>query len=443
MRSRRSATLLAVAIVLSSLGGCGRPARPPAAATPPVAEPPRDDATAVVATPVTIAPAVRPPVAWTEAVGEVASGADRFALELHRTLAQAAGDLVVSPFSMHAALAMTACGARGESLGQLRAALHLPEGDRLGDAGDLATFYAAGDRPYELAVAGALWGQDGLAWEPAFVGLLADRFSAGFQEASFDDDPEGARERINAWVSEHTGARIPGLLGPGTITPLTRIVLTSAVYFKGRWAEQFDPARTTMEPFHRADGTDVVVPLMQRQGEERHFAGDGFQLLRLPYLGRDLEMLVLLPATADGLPALEARLTPEALAAWAGAAEEVEVRIHLPRFRIQAASGTSMNDPLRTLGVTDIFNPGASDLSGMTAAEKLVVSAVIHQAFVDVNEEGTEAAAATAVIANLPGPPPPRPVEFRADRPFLFMIRDAVHGTILFMGRLTSGGVGT
>lgn len=436
---------MATAIALSlPAAGCGR-----GAPVAPRSGAPRTERHAEAATSGVAAAAPRatadtaPPPVWSADLAAIAAGSDRFALELHRALAADRGNVFFSPFSIHAALAMTAAGARGETLEQLRAALHLPEGDRLGDAGDLAAFYAAGDRPYELAVAGALWGQDGLAWEPAFVGLLADRFSAGFQEASFGDDPEGARERINVWVSEHTGARIPGLLGPGTITPLTRIVLTSAVYFKGRWAEQFDPARTTMEPFHRADGTDVVVPLMQRTGEERHFAGDGFQLLRLPYVGRDLEMLVLLPATADGLPALEARLTPEALAAWAGAAEEVEVRIHLPRFRIEATSGTSMNGPLRTLGVTDIFDPGACDLSGMTAAEKLVVSAVIHQAFVDVNEEGTEAAAATAVIANLPGPPPPRPVEFRADRPFVFLIRDAVHGTILFMGRLAEPAVAT
>ena len=443
MPFRRVAALLAPAMVLVSLGGCGRPVRQPATSASSVTVPPRGDATAVVATPVTITPAVRPPVVWTEATGAVARGADHFALKLHRRLTDGAGDLVFSPFSIHAALAMTACGARGESLAQLRAALHLPEGDRLGDAGDLAAFYAAGDRPYELAVASALWGQDGVEWDPAFVTLLADRFSAGFQEAAFSEDPEAARARINAWVSGHTGDRIPGLLPPGTLSPLTRLVLANAVYFKGRWADQFDPARTTMEPFHRADGTDVVVPLMERKGRERHFAGDGFQLLRLPYLGRDLEMLVLLPAAADGLPALEARLTPETLAEWTGAAEGVEVRIRLPRFRIEATSGTRMNGPLRALGITDIFDPGACDLSGMTAAERLVVSAVIHQAFVEVNEEGTEAAAATAVISNTPSPPPPKPVEFRADRPFLFMIRDAVHGTILFMGRLTSGGVGT
>lgn len=384
--------------------------------------------------------AAGPPVAWSEETARVADGADRYALDHYRLLADGAGDLVFSPFSIHAALAMTACGARGETLAQLRSALHLPEGDRLADAGDLARFYGSGERPYDLAVASALWGQEGVAWQPDFVALLADRFSAGFQEADFTADPDGSRQRVNAWVSERTANRIPALLAAGTILPTTRIVLANAIYFKGRWAGQFDPALTTMEPFHRADAPDVTVPLMHRKGRERHLAGDGFQLLILPYVGRDLEMVVLLPSTPDGLPALEARLEPEALAEWTRTAEPVEVDIRLPRFRIERPSGTSMNGSLAALGIRDLFDLGACDLSGMTAAEKLVVAAVIHQAFVEVNEEGTEAAAATAVIGNAPAPPPPRPVEFRADRPFLFIIRDAAHGTILFMGRLTTGG---
>lgn len=381
-----------------------------------------------------------PPVAWSEGMARVADGADRYALEQYRLLADGAGDLVFSPFSIHAALAMTACGARGATLAQVRSALHLPDDDRLGDAGDLVRYYGSGDRPYDLAVASALWGQEGVAWQPDFLALLADRFSAGFREADFANDPDGGRQSVNAWVSERTSNRIPSLLAPGTITPLTRIVLANAIFFKGRWAGEFDPARTTMEPFHRADSRVVTVPLMHRKGRERHLAGEGFQLLTLPYIGGDLEMAILLPSSADGLPALETRLTPEALGEWTRTAEPVEVDIRLPRFRIEATSGTNMNGTLRTLGITDIFDPGACDLSGMTTTEKLVVSAVIHQAFVEVNEEGTEAAAATAVVGNAPGPPPPKPVEFRADRPFLFMIRDAAHGTILFMGRLASGG---
>jgi len=446
MRFHLLPLIAATALVVASSPGCGQRGARDAARDAGAAQSDSGRATGATsatgesrreAAPITGVPE---PVTWSEGTQAVADGAGRFAIAHYLRLADGADDLVFSPFSIHAALAMTACGARGATLEQLRSALHLPEADRLGDVGDLARFYASGARASELAVAGALWGQSGLAWQPDFLALLARRFSAGFQEAAFAADPDGARERVNAWVADHTRSRIPALLAPGTIDPTTRIVLASAVSFKGRWAEQFDPARTTPEPFHRADGTSVTLPLMRRKGRERHLAGDGFQLLVLPYLGRDLEMVVVLPAAPDGLAALEARLSPEALAEWTGRAEPVEVEIFLPRFRIERKAGTMMNASLGALGIRDLFDRDACDLSGMTAAEKLVVSAVVHQAFVEVNEEGTEAAAATAVIGNAPSPPPPKPLEFRADRPFLFLIRDAAHGTILFMGRLATGG---
>jgi len=425
-----------VAMALAALaGGCGRPAAvsPQSRAQRAGEHAERAAAGVTAAADPQRASATAPPPVWSEDLAAVAAGSDRFALALHRELAGEKGNLFFSPFSIHAALAMTAVGARGDSLGQLRATLHLPAGDRLAAAGDLARFYGAADRPHELAVAAALWGQKGVAWDPTFVSTLDDRFAAGFREADFAADAEGERATINAWVASQTRGRIGTLLPPGAVNDLTRLVVASAIAFKGNWATQFSPAATADEPFHRADGTDSPVPLMRRKGRERHFQGDGFQVLTLPYVGDDLEMVVVLPRERDGLAALEAVLDTDALAEWLGDAEPVEVEIRLPRFRLD--HGFDAVAALERLGVVDLFLPGRADLSGMTEAEPLSVAKVLHKAFVEVNEEGTEAAAATAVISNAPGPPPPKPVDFRANRPFLFLIRDAAHGTILFVGR--------
>lgn len=374
------------------------------------------------------------PVVWSERMQVAADGANRFAVGLHRLRAAEGGNRFCSPFSLHAALAMTAVGARGETLDQLRATLHLPDdAEGLAAVGDVARFYAAGSRSYDLAVASALWGQSGLAWNGTFVAVLRDRFGAGFRTADFAADPDGERERINAAVATATRGRIATLVPRGAITPLSRLCLTNAVFFKGAWQTTFAEEATSPQPFRRADGSTTPVPLMHRTGTEAHLAGDGFQLLALPYVGADLEMVVLLPASAEGLPALEARLDAGRIAEWRAAAEEVDVSMWLPRFRLQDRLDALAT--LRGLGVTALFVPGSADLTGMTESERLAVGAVLHEAFVEVNEDGTEAAAATAVIANAPSPPPPRRVEFRADRPFVFLIRDVRRGTILFLGR--------
>jgi serpin B len=316
------------------------------------------------------------------------------------------------------------------------AVLHLPESpDARLAAGDLGRFYSLPNRPYELAVANALWGQAGLAWESDFRSVLAERFGAGFEEVDFASAPDEARQRINAWVADRTRSRIQNLLPPGAVSELTRLCLASAIAFKGTWAEQFDAAATSPQPFRLAGRGSVEIPHMHRRGRYDHAAFDGFQLLALPYQGLDLEMVVLLPSEPDGLEAIEDRFTAESLLAWRQSAEQVDVDLWLPRFRLDFR--VEPLGALEALGMRACFAPGTADLTGMTTTERLAVARVIHQAFVAVDEEGTEAAAATAVIANAPGPPPPKPVEFRVDRPFLFLIRDARHDTILFLGRFT------
>jgi serpin B len=425
-------SLLGLLLLGLLVAGCSRP----------VPAPPRADVAAAATTTATSVPrptgnALPLPIpAWSDAMASVAAGSNRFAIDLFKRLRTDHQNLFFSPFSIFTALSMTATGARGETLDQLVKVLHLPvDGEARPAAGDLGRFYAASDRPFTLATANALWGQSGLAWDDSFRAALAERFGAGFEEADFQGRPDEERQRINAWVAARTEGRIGTLLPPGAVSELTRLCLASAIFFKGDWAEPFDVAATSPQPFRRADGVTAEVPLMHRRGRYDHARLDGGQLVAIPYRGQDLEMVVLLPEAAEGLTAIEDRLTAEALLAWRRGAERVEVDLWLPRFRLD--HGFDPVSHLEALGITDLFKVGTADLSGMTTTERLSVSRVLHKAFVIIDEEGTEAAAATAVIANAPAPPPPKPVEFRADRPFLFLIRDAHHDTILFLGRFT------
>jgi serpin B len=377
-----------------------------------------------------------PPAPWSADVQAVADANHRFAFDLYARLRAEPGNLFLSPYSVHAALAMTADGANGATRDQMTKVLHLPaDRDKGLAAGDLGRFYTRPGRPYELALANALWGQQGFPWRPEFLARLKARFGAGLGEADFAANPDAARQRINAWASDRTRGKVPAVLGPGDVTPLTRMVLANAIYFKSDWQWKFHKSATADAPFLLADGGRTTAPLMHQEAEFRYADGDGFQVLEMPYKGGDLAMVVVLPAKPDGLPAVEQRVTPEALAKWRAAGRDRPVRVWLPRFRVEA--GFSLGDVLGDLGMTAAFDPQAADFSGLVR-ERVFLARVVHRAFVDVNEEGTEAAAVTGIGGNLPAPVPPPPVDFRADRPFLFLIRDVKHGTILFLGRVVN-----
>jgi serpin B len=366
-------------------------------------------------------------------VQAVADANNRFALDLYARLRAGPGNLFFSPYSVHAALAMTADGANGATRDQMAKVLHLPaDRDKGLAAGDLARFYARPGRPYELAVANSLWGQKGFPWRPESLARLKGRFGAGLQEADFAADPESARRRINSWVSEQTRGKMTDVFGPGDVSPLTRMVLANAIYFKSDWQWKFAKAATADAPFLLADGGRVTAPLMHTEAEFRYVNVDGVQVLEMPYKGGDLAMVIVLPAKPDGLPAVEQRLTPEVLGKWLATAGSRSVEVWLPRFRVEARF--SLGETLQGLGMAAPFDPQKADFSRL-AAEGVSLARVAHKAFVDVNEEGTEAGAVTGIGGNLPGPVP---IDFRADRPFLFLIRDVKHGTILFMGRLTN-----
>jgi len=380
--------------------------------------------------------AVEPPTAPAEDVAKVAEGCNRFAFDLYARLKGAEGNLFLSPYSISTALAMTSAGARGETADQMAKVLCLPaSGEAVhGAYGALQNdLNAAGEGgAFELAVANRLWGQKGYRFLPEFLKLLEADYGAGIETLDFAKETEAARKTINAWVEKQTRDKIKDLLKPGILNEMTRLVLTNAIYFKGKWASEFDKKLTRDEDFFLTPEKKVAAPLMHQTAEFGYFDGGEFQALELPYRGDRLAMVVLLPKAKDGLAALEASLSADKVAGWVGKVRRRKVQVALPRFKTTAEF--SLKDTLVAMGMTAAFG-GDADFSGMTGAKDLFISAVVHKAFVDVNEEGTEAAAATGVVMERKSKPEPPPV-FRADHPFLFLIRDTRSGAILFLGRI-------
>jgi serpin B len=386
----------------------------------------------------------------------VASSDDAFGADLYQRL-PAAGNLVFSPSSIAIALRLVLLGARGETAAQIAAALHLGRPDQAGPElrtvltllGDLAT----GD--LTLRAPSTVWVQSGLPLEPGFTAARAAVTDAAatvaLRDADFRRDAEQARQEINQVIAEQTAGRISDLLGPGVLDASTSLVLASAVYLKAAWAHPFPAGATHGAPFHPDSGIQVTVPTMRLGARLRYVRGDGFQAVGLPYAGSRLGLLIVLPdgpagaespgadspaggqpggglpgigPDSGGLGRLLARLAPR------------QVSLALPRFRV--TSGFALRPLLAALGMPLAFSPDA-DFSGITTAQRLRIDEVAHKAYIDVNEEGTEAAAATAVIikasARFMNTEPP--VEMIVDRPFLFAITDTESGLPLFLGRVT------
>jgi len=369
----------------------------------------------------------------------VARGSNAFALDLYAKLRDAQeGNLFFSPFSVSTALAMTYAGARGETAAQMAKVLHLGlDPERLHPAfGTLVGALNAGgkSRGYELSVANALWGQKGHGFRKEFLDLLHAHYGAGLHEADFAQATEAARQTINRWVEEQTHDKIKNLLAPGILTPLTRLVLTNAIYFRGDWASQFKKAQTFDQPFTLSNGEKTRVPMMSQTADFPYGEEEGFQAIELPYKGEELAMVALLPRKPDGLGALEKSLAPDRLAAWLAKLERQEVVVAVPRFKV--TSELKLADVLAALGMRDAFALPPADLSGMTGTKDLFLNTVVHKAYVDVNETGTEAAAATGAVAAITAVRPR--VVFRADHPFLFLIRERRSGALLFLGRVVN-----
>jgi serine protease inhibitor len=410
---------------------------------------------------------------------EVVKGNQQFAWDLYRKLREQEGNLFYSPFSISTALAMTSMGAKGKTLQEMLTVLHLPEGDTThAGLGSLLAGLAASDMKkdgYEVTTANALWGQKGHLWRKEFLDSTKKHYGAGLSEVDFISATEEARKTINAWVEKQTKDKIRDLLPQGVLTNLTRLVLTNAIYFKGNWAKPFPPhwakpsqtkqvtdqqftsrgdwaalaargdwTALAVELFQLKQVTDLeftlqngkkeMVPMMRQSERFRFFANEELKVLEMLYVGDDLSMVLFLPNKKDGLPELEKQLTPENVNKWIGKLELERVEVALPKFKVESRFG--LNDVLRSLGMKLPFDDQEADFSGMNDQTELSIAAVVHKAFVEVNEEGTEAAAATSVeMTSLGGPPNPT---FIADHPFVFVIHDRKTKTVLFVGRVVN-----
>jgi len=411
-------------------------AAPPAAtraATP--AEPPATTPAMAPAPPVV---ARKPKVsAPSESVIKLTvAGNTRFALDLYGLLSAQPGNLFFSPYSISSALAMTWSGARGATADEMADTMHYQH-----SLEEVASVFAnlnetltGSNTGYELRIANRLWGQNGYEFAAEFLALARDYYGAPLATVDFAGATEAARTHINDWVAEQTNDKIENLVPPNAIDNLTRLVLTNAIYFKGSWVRQFDPAATRDAPFRLTDGGTQTAPMMYQEARFGYARHDGMQLLRLPYEGRQVSMIVLLPDAADGLPSLEASLNADQLAEWMEDLKEVDVQVYVPRFEM--SSQFSLRQALVALGIETAFDAKRADFSPMLGRRELYISAAVHKAFVEVNEEGTEAAAATAVMMGIESV---REVPvFRADHPFVFLIHDARTDSILFVGRLSN-----
>jgi serpin B len=360
-----------------------------------------------------------------------------FTTSAYRQLAGGNANLILSPFNIGTALSMALAGARGQTSDQIQSVLHLrydPTYDSALGAmlDDLNKAGNAGGN--ELHTANGLWVQKGLAIQPAFENTLANNYHAPLTQLDFMGNPEGARSQINAWTEEQTKGKIQNLFPAGSLNAQTRLVLTSAIYFYGKWQEPFLSSRTQPAPFVLPTGATTQADFMNQTEHFGYAETAGAQILEMRYAGTGIAFDVLLPKTAGGLPDLQKSLTFENLTGWLGTLSARNVQVSLPKFRVE--SEFSLRQALSAMGMPAVFSDKA-DFSGIDGKGRLAISEVVHKAFVDVSEQGTEASAATGITMRATAMRmPEKAVVFRADHPFLFLIRDTRTGLVLFIGRL-------
>jgi len=372
---------------------------------------------------------------------ELVRGNSAFAFDLYRLLSEGDDNLFLSPYSISAALAMTYAGARGDTEQEMADALSfsLPQ-DRL-HAGFNALDLALSEQPdlresqagdaFQLNIANAMWGEQTYEFLPEFLDTLAENYGAGLRLVDFVRNYEQARETINAWVSDQTEERIPELLPEGVLDMYTRRVLPDAIYFKASWLFPFDRELTADSAFHLLDGSDAQTPMMHRDERSGYGEANGVEVVPLRYEGFGYAMYAILPPEG-GFEAFEASLDADKIDAIVDSVGDAFVDLTMPKFEFD--SSFDLPGALKELGMQSAFDPLAANLSGIDGSEELYISAVVHKAFVAVDEEGTEAAAATGVVTSVTSSPPH--VEVALDRPFLFLIRHQDTGTILFLGRV-------
>ncbi|MCB1889146.1 MAG: serpin family protein [Rhodocyclaceae bacterium] len=382
-----------------------------------------------------------------DAVARLARGGNAFAFDLYRQLRALGGNLVLSPASVSTALAMTWAGARGATASQMKTALHLDGSvdGVLAASGRLTSMLEDARRPIRFRIANRLFGEKTFDFESAYLTRIRAAFGAPMELLDFRLGPELARRHINGWVADKTEDRIRDLLPGSAITDDTRLVLVNAIDFLGDWETPFETVRTRPAAFRKTAGESVEVPTMNRTGTIRHVSRDGLSAIELPYRGGDMSMVLVVPEAVDGLAALEASLNADTLDALIADLTPRHVWMAVPKFEIAPTASLSLGAPLVALGMGDAFDRSKADFTAMadppSPADRLAIDEVYHKAFVKVDEKGTEAAAATAVVMQRAATAVVQHIAFKADRPFLFFIRDRKSGLILFMGRVVDPSV--
>lgn len=451
-----------IGLVLAALliSACA-PSRPepeeePAAAEPTAETPPQETepTAAAEAAPVSAnlqisqAERIPAPLLSDAVTAEQVAGNNRFAFEIFQQLRQApelaGGDIFFSPYSISSALAMAYAGAQNTTESQMQDTLHYTGQPAAHEAFNALNQYFealnAGTleeeaEDFQLVVANALWGEQSFDIQPNYLDLLAAYYGAGLYTLDFAGNPEGSRQAINDWVAEQTNQKITDLLGPNSITSNTRVVLTNTIYFIASWIHTFEEDQTADADFTLLDGSVVQVPMMNNMERYSYARGDGWQMIELPYNGYSASMVILLP-DAGQYEAAETSLTAESFKAMYTSAQFVEANLYLPKFHSESSFG--LNDILSAMGMPDAFAPDRADFSAITGKPDLFISSVLHKAVIDLDENGTEAAAATAVVMELTSAMPgeSEPIEFRVDRPFIYAIINPESGSILFLGRM-------
>lgn len=363
-----------------------------------------------------------------------------FAFDLYRSLRSQGGNLIYSPYSISLALAMTYAGARGQTESQMAQTLHFLPQDQLHSAFNSLDLQLAErgkaqsdeETPLQLNIANAVWAEQTYPFLQNFLDTVAMNYGAGIRLVDFVNQYEAARQDINTWVSDQTQGKIEDLIPEGVLDTDTRMALVNAIYFKADWLSPFNADSTYDAPFHLLDGSDVSVPTMNQDSFIPYAKGDGWQAIELAYQSETAAMDIIVPDEGR-FEEIESSLDQETVSTILESMQPTSVQLAMPKFKFESQFGLA--DQLATLGMTDAFDPARADFSGMSEKKDLYVSAVIHKAFVAVDEKGTEAAAATAVIVGVTSAPM-FDVTLTIDRPFLFIIRDLPTGQILFIGRV-------
>ena len=430
--------LLPAVILSAALLGCGKlPETSSPTASPPTETPSETEEVRSEKTRVTV------PLATDSELTDLVRGNNAFAFDLYQKLREEeSGNLFYSPYSISLALAMTHAGARGETERQISNTLHFTlSQDKLHPAFNALDLQLASrgegssgteGKGFRLNIANAIWGQQGFDFLQDFLDKLAENYGAGMKIANFTEAPEDSRVAINDWVAHQTEDKIKDLIPSGAIDNLTRLVLTNAIYFNAAWLYTFDEKATAEGDFHLLNGNSVKVPMMRQTESFGYASGTGYQFVELLYDGSEISMLILLPDKGNFNP-FENSLNAELVSQISEDLNREQVELTMPSFEFEAQF--KLGATLKKMGISDAFNQQLADFSGMDGRKDLSISDAFHKAFVLVNEKGTEAAAATAVVVGVKSVPPP-PIVVAVDRPFIFLIRDIATNTTLFVGRV-------